>query len=206
MAKSILNVVVDRNDIAFVASKFRQYDFSLQKKYLFPAVRDAIKVTAPTIKNYTPRNRGNLRKSIGYIATNNKKKGNPKKYGVKVIGRLGFRRGKTPKGNRYKGNAALLVEDGVVAQAPRGRAFRIEWAKNRKYQYLKGMRARKNPYVFLFAKRKVLGQKFFRTWWKTHKNPLFRLLKKNMQNALIKTRAEAARRVRARQRKAALKP
>lgn len=198
MAKSIINVVVDRNDVAFVAAKFRQYDFFLQKKYLFPAVRDTIKRTAPTIKNYTPRNKGGLRKSIGYIATRPKKKGDPKKYGVKVIGRLGFKRGKTPKGNRYKGNAALLVEEGVAAQMPRGKAFRIEWAKNRKYQYLKGMRARKNPYVFLFVKRRVPGQKFFRSWWKTHKNPLFRLLKKNMQRALVKTKAEAARRVRAR--------
>lgn len=203
MAKGLIEFVIDRNDIAEVAKGFRQYELGLQKKYFYPAVRDAIKAKAPSLKGYTPRNKGKLRQAVGFIATKPKRRGNAKKYGIKVIGRIGYRRGRTISGKGKKGFHALLVSKGVKAQMPRGRAFRIEWAKNRKYSYLKSIRRRGDPNVFLFHKRKVRGQKFFETWWRGNKRPLMRIMKKNIQSALVKTKAEAARRVRQRQKKKA---
>lgn len=200
MVKSIIDIVIDKNDIANIAAGFRQFNFGLQKKYLHPAVRDAIKSKVPSLKAATPRRSGGLRASSGYVASKPKSKGNPQKYGVKVLGRIGYRRGKTAKGTKFKGNHAILVEDGVAAQ--NGKVFKIEWAKNRKYQYLKGMRARKNPYVFLAGKRRVSGAKFFASWWNRNRKQMMRTLKANMQDALVKTKAEAARRARAKQIKA----
>jgi len=195
MAKSTINILVDRNDLQDTMRRFRALNFTLQKKYITPAVRDAVKPKLASLKNATPRNSGGLSRATGVEVQPPKKKGDPNKYGIKVLARIGYLRGKDPKGGKRvkKGYHAHLVESGVARQPFRGKPYAIPWASNRKYQYLAPLRQRKVPVVLLWAKNAVRGQGFFDSWWTKNSRGVIRDLKKNLKRNLDKAIAENTR-------------
>jgi len=192
----IVDIVVDRNSLLVTMQKFRELNFSIQRQYLTPAVREAVKPRLPSLKAATPRNSGNLKRAAGFEVQKPHTKGDPNKYGVKVMARIGFLRGKDSKSKtEKKGFHAHLVESGVEAQAmpKRARAFAIQWSKNRKYQYLKPLRRRKVDAVFLYKKRAVAGQKFFYAWWNRNSRVVLRDLRRNVELYLEKAIAHQSR-------------
>jgi len=195
MARSTIDIVIDRNDLQETMRRFRELTFTLQKKYVRPAVADAVKPKVSSLKNATPRNSGGLSRATGVEVQPPRSKGDPSKYGVKVLARIGYLRGKDPKGGKRakKGYHAHLVESGVARQPYRGSPFAIPWASNRKYQYLAPLRRRGVPVVFLWAKKAVRGQGFFDSWWNTNSRSVMRKLKKNLKKNLDKAIAEKAR-------------
>jgi len=196
---STIDILVDRNDLRRTMEQFRKLNFSLQKQYVTAAVRKTVKPELPSLKANTPRNRGGLARAAGVQVQPPRTKGNPNKYGVKVLAKIGFLRGKDPKGGKRakKGYHAHLVELGVQRQAYRGTPFSIPWAINRKYQYLapfvrRGSKLRPAAAI-LWHKRAVRGTGFFDKWWTGRSRAVLRKLTKALEDNLQKAIAHQAR-------------
>lgn len=188
---NLVNITVSGKDAQAVIDGFRQLNFSLQKKYLSKAIKKTAESKLASLKASTPRNKGSLGNSAGAIV--NKPRRKPAKgslKGTNVIGRLGYRRGTTAKGKARGGNVSHFVESGVKERIPRGRAFRIEWRYNRKYQYLKPLRRPRSDAVFLEGTRPIKGKKYFEKWLKKNRRSLMQKLKSELGNNLKSAIAE----------------
>jgi hypothetical protein len=191
----LVNITVSGKDAQAVIEGFRQLNFSLQKKYLAKAIKQTADSKLSSLKAGTPRNRGKLANAVGAIV--NKPKRKPAKnslQGTGVVGRLGYRRGQTATGRALGGNVSHFVESGVKARSPRGRAFRIEWRYNRKYQYLKPLKRRGSDAVFLEETKPVRGQKYFQKWVRKNRRSLMQKLKNELTANLKSAIAEGQKR------------
>lgn len=207
LRKTSLDIRVDGRDAAAIIAGFQQLNWAMQKKYLGQAIKMTAESKISSLKNASPKNKGALKNSVGAIV--NKPRRKPAKTQLKgssVVGRLGFRRGQTAKGKARGGNTSHWVESGTGKRAPkRSKAFAIEWRYNRKYQYLKPLRAKKATHIFLLETRPVKGQGFFGKWLRKNRRSLMAKLKAELGANLKLAIAEGQRKAQARALKKASK-
>jgi hypothetical protein len=215
MARALATININQREAEAVIDGLRGITWSLQRKYLAKAVGKVGKAKVPSVRAITPKNKGRLLRSAGSIVNKPKRRSWPSQMtSATVWGRVGYKRGKTKKGRGRGGYVSHFVEKGVKRRVPkRGKAFAIQWSKNRKYQYLKPFlqfekreeaadgqpaRRKRRTHLFLTNTKSVKGQGFFERWLNVHQKSMRFLLelelKRGAAKAISESRLRAKRR------------
>lgn len=205
---SPISIVVSKSDANAVISGFQRLSKTMARKYMKKAVGNTAKNFIPSLKSITPKHRGGLRSSVAGIVDKPEKKLKGTKFAkfsaVTVYGRLGFRRGKTSSGRSRGGNHSHWLEDGVAERIPKKKTvFRINYAKNRKYRYLKQFvvssvlfpqtASPKRKYnVYLPKTAPIKGRKFFKKYLAIYGRVMTSRLKRELSRGLKSAIAETS--------------
>lgn len=201
---AFVEIGVSRKDLRAVMDGFHTLNWSVANKHMTKAIKETGSAFVPSLRSVTPRNRGALASAAGNDAKRPKRKVSRHKFEKTTAwGRLGYKKGKTKGGKQRAGHIAHFLEKGVSARFPRKRAFRIDWTKNRKYQYLKRFMnssseeqpdgSQKQMYlVFLRETKPVKGEGHFRKYLLKNRRPISRKLMRELSRGLKSAIAESS--------------
>jgi len=201
-SRKFINITINKSEADAIIAGFAQLTWAMQKKYLAKAITRTADSKIASLKAAAPRNKGKLGTSAGASVSKAKKKGKGGKLALAwVSGRIGYRRGKTPKGRYRGGYVSHWVESGVKRRKPKySSLLKIDWTRNRKYRYLKRMRIKSadgQDFVFLSGTKPVKGQRFFKKWLNANRRQMMKKLETDLkyflQDAISEGREKAKR-------------
>jgi HK97 gp10 family phage protein len=138
-----MDIEINITGIESILRRFASVRHSLERKHQRAALRKTLKKAESLVRQNTPRGpTGNLRKSVGTMI-----EPLPGLRGtLQFEGRVGYRR----KVGNAKGFHSHFLEKGTADREPqRGAVLAIPNALGRKYPYLRSVRRRGSPAIFL---------------------------------------------------------